>query len=231
MPRSLSEDVSSALKSRSPRGEARCRAVLDAARELLIEGGPAAVCVNEVGRRAGGSLATIYRHFGSREGLLEALFVSVANDLVDVVDDEDLTRRPPAEALALMGEACLRRVLQPDALAVHRALVTEGPHHPTLREAVLRLGPMRVRERLADYLAAQARAGALRITDPRRSAAQFLALVMAGIHLEALSGEPVDTSRRALTAHVAAAVRQFLEGCASPAAPPPPRPRTRKAIK
>lgn len=190
--------------------------MLDAARELLIEGGPSAVCMNEVCRRAGGSLATIYRYFGSRDGLLEALFTEVSNDLVAVVEDYDSTHRPPREALQLIGEACLRRALKPDALAWHRALVIEGPQHPQLREAVLRLGPGRVRERLAAYLTAQSERGLLRITDGPRAAAQFLALVMAGIHLEALSGEKVATSDRAIAAHVASAVRLFLDGCAAP---------------
>ena len=202
--------------ARSPRGEARCRAVLDVARDLLIEGGPSAVCVNEVARRAGGSLATIYKHFGSREGLIEALFVSLVDDLLEAVDVvADDTDAPPEKALADIGEAFLRRALRPDALALHRALVVEGPQHPILRETLLRQGPMRVRRRLADYLAAQSRSGALRIADPRRAAVQFLGMVLAGIHVEALSGERVDTSRAALSSHVRSAVRLFLHGAAA----------------
>lgn len=46
-------------------------AILDAARELIAEGGPAGV--GAIAQRAGVSRITVYNRFGSRAGLLEAL--------------------------------------------------------------------------------------------------------------------------------------------------------------
>ncbi|WP_410594267.1 TetR/AcrR family transcriptional regulator [Amycolatopsis sp. lyj-23] len=57
---------------RRPAGEAR-RLILDAAEELLAEGGAAAVQVRAVAARVGMTDAGISHHFGTREGLLEAL--------------------------------------------------------------------------------------------------------------------------------------------------------------
>lgn len=57
---------------RRPAGEARKR-ILEAAERLLIDGGPDAVRVQAVARRLGITDAAVHHHFGSRDGLLEAL--------------------------------------------------------------------------------------------------------------------------------------------------------------
>ncbi|WP_307793213.1 helix-turn-helix domain-containing protein [Amycolatopsis sp. MtRt-6] len=57
---------------RRPAGEAR-RLILDAAERLLADGGVAAVQVRAIATRVGMTDAGINHHFGSRDGLLEAL--------------------------------------------------------------------------------------------------------------------------------------------------------------
>lgn len=49
------------------------RSLLDAARELLNEGGPANVTLREVGARAAVSRGAAYRHFADKESLLAAV--------------------------------------------------------------------------------------------------------------------------------------------------------------
>ena len=46
---------------------------LQAAREVFLEQGYEAASVNDVVRRAGGSLATLYAQFGNKEGLFQAV--------------------------------------------------------------------------------------------------------------------------------------------------------------
>jgi AcrR family transcriptional regulator len=60
--------------------EARAE-LLDAAEVLLAEGGPAAVRVQTVARAVGVTDAAVHYHFGSRQGLLDALLRSVARRL------------------------------------------------------------------------------------------------------------------------------------------------------
>jgi TetR/AcrR family transcriptional regulator, repressor for neighboring sulfatase len=57
---------------RRSRDEAR-RLILEAAEQLLIEGGPAAVQVRAVAERVGMTDAGVYHHFGTRQSLLVAL--------------------------------------------------------------------------------------------------------------------------------------------------------------
>ncbi len=196
----------------SPRGDARRRAILDAARELFLEHGFDGVAMSEVVNRSGGSLATVYQQFGSKEGLFAAILEELSADIVAPFLDESLESRPLEETLSWIGESFLERILRPDAIAWHRTCLTEGAKSPALREALFRTGPGCVRERLADYLAGQSRAGRIRIADPMLAAAQFLSLVKAGVHLEAMCGEPVIWNPGELRAHVDSAVEVFLDG-------------------
>src|SRR4029079_5151484 len=63
--------------------------IIDAVFELLAEGRPAAVSVPEVSRRSGVSIATIYRHFPTKEQLLDA------TAFAGVTPREEMLRRDP----------------------------------------------------------------------------------------------------------------------------------------
>jgi AcrR family transcriptional regulator len=56
-------------------------AILDAAERRLVEGGPGAIRLQEVAADVGVSHPTVLHHFGSREGLIEALVVRALDSL------------------------------------------------------------------------------------------------------------------------------------------------------
>lgn len=64
-------------------------ALLDAARAALVAGEPS-VGVGEVARRAGVAVGTLYRHFDSREALIEAVFRQELDQLCASAGDGDL---------------------------------------------------------------------------------------------------------------------------------------------
>lgn len=66
------------------------RAILEAAVKAVEKGGEAALRVHDVAARAGCSVALLYRHFGSREGLLEAVMFERLRRF-GVVDSRALT--------------------------------------------------------------------------------------------------------------------------------------------
>src|ERR1700749_3420167 len=57
------------------------RALLDAARELIAERGGRAVTLAAVGERSGYSRGLVTHHFGSRQGLLDALTLDLQDRL------------------------------------------------------------------------------------------------------------------------------------------------------
>lgn len=72
--------------------------LLNAARQLLLEGGPPAITVDAVAARSGVAKSTLYRHWATRDELVIDVFQSLAPPLVE--PDPTL---PAAEALRSFG--------------------------------------------------------------------------------------------------------------------------------
>src|SRR5437773_12171024 len=77
-----SETPTQALLSRPKRADARrnYEKVLAAAREAFAEGGES-TALEEIARRAGVGIGTLYRHFPNRQALIEALYVDEVEDV------------------------------------------------------------------------------------------------------------------------------------------------------
>jgi AcrR family transcriptional regulator len=89
---------SETLLTRPMRADARrnYEKVLTAAREAFAEGGES-TSLEEIARRAGVGIGTLYRHFPTRQALLEALYVGEVNELCRSA--EQLDGADPWEAL------------------------------------------------------------------------------------------------------------------------------------
>ncbi|HEY7967719.1 MAG TPA: TetR/AcrR family transcriptional regulator [Solirubrobacteraceae bacterium] len=71
--------------------------LLITARDAFAEGG-SATSLEEIARRAGVGIGTLYRHFPNRQALLEAVYVEEVESLCRSADD--LAELPPWEALS-----------------------------------------------------------------------------------------------------------------------------------
>jgi AcrR family transcriptional regulator len=76
------ETTAETLITRPKRADARrnYEKVLAAAREAFAEGGES-TALEEIARRAGVGIGTLYRHFPNRQALLEALYVGEVEDI------------------------------------------------------------------------------------------------------------------------------------------------------
>lgn len=90
-------------------------ALLEAARDVFTEYGADAP-LNEIARRVGVGIATLYRNFPTRESLLENVYVTEVEAVCDAA--EGLRDEPPWEALT----GWLRRFV--DYVATKRAVAT-----------------------------------------------------------------------------------------------------------
>ena len=82
MAMSSTETSTQTLLTRPKRADARrnYEKVLAAAREAFAEGGES-TALEEIARRAGVGIGTLYRHFPNRQALLEALYVDEVDEL------------------------------------------------------------------------------------------------------------------------------------------------------
>jgi AcrR family transcriptional regulator len=86
------------------------RALLEAGLELARDGGPEAVVLREVTRRAGVVPNAAYRHFANREALLQSVRGAALSAVAGAMEDELATLRPASLSPASMARASLRAV-------------------------------------------------------------------------------------------------------------------------
>jgi AcrR family transcriptional regulator len=112
----MSEPPVQTLIERPKRADAQrnYEKVLAAAREAFAEGGES-TALEEIARRAGVGIGTLYRHFPSRQALLEALYVGEVEDISRSA--AELAAAEPWEALSVWISRFLGYIATKRALA------------------------------------------------------------------------------------------------------------------
>ena len=115
---------------RTDRREQTRENILAAAAEAFAESGFQGANLDEVAARAGVTKPTVYAHFGSKEGLCEALVVGwierlQADHVLRFDPDVD-----PKLALVDFGVAQTREILDPKHLGLFRAVLAEMLRRP-----------------------------------------------------------------------------------------------------
>ena len=113
---SATEDIAHPLLERPKRADARrnYEKVLTAAREAFAEGGES-TALEEIARRAGVGIGTLYRHFPNRQALLEALYVGEVEEMCRSA--AELDGNDPWEALEAWFERFISYIGTKKALA------------------------------------------------------------------------------------------------------------------
>lgn len=188
------------------RGVARRQAFLQAAREVFLEQGYESASVNDVVRRAGGSLATLYAQFGNKEGLFLAVAQEQHERLVLAMTPDSVDHLPLDQGLQAIGERFLRALLSRENLGFYRVLIGEGRKFPQLLQRYLSTGSERVRGVVAGYL----KKACSQCKEPDLVASYFLDLLRSRHHYRALADDGYAISDAELTDHVARVVRFFM---------------------
>lgn len=190
------------------RGVARRQAFLTAAREVFLEQGYEAASVNDVVRRAGGSLATLYAQFGNKEGLFLAVTQDQHDRFVRDIIPDCVDNLPLQEGLTKMGEQYARAVLTKENLAFFRIIIGEGRKFPELLQRYMTAGADRVRANVSSYLKASAPA----IKDTDAAASSFMQLMGGRLQYRSLADQAFKPTDAELRQHVRDNVDLFLNG-------------------
>jgi len=194
---------------RAQQRERRRGKFVAAAERLFMRCGYAGTSVNEVVRLAGGSLATLYDEFGTKEKLFEAVIAERVSRAFDAPGDAPAAGSAE-ERLRQLATRIHERMLTAQSLALYRLAVAEGPRFAGLREAVLGAGLAVFLQRLAALFDAMAAKGELAIDDSRLAAQRFLALVQSQHQFAAACGETARPDAAARALHIEQAVAAFL---------------------
>lgn len=194
------------------RGELRVERFLDVAIEVFNEKGYQGARLSDIVKRAGGSLATLYRAFGDKEGLVHALMERSIRDFGKEVEELLDSPLPPAQALEEAACHMVEEILSPARIACHRIITAEGISQPALRDWFRAHGIQPAEQLLSEYFARETRAGRLHIEDPDVAADHFYMLVFGGLIIRSINGWVDVTQLPQIQARARSAVRMFLQG-------------------
>jgi len=207
---------------RIPRGEKRREEIAAVAERVFLELGFTETTMQIVASRAGASKETLYRHFGSKEGLFSEVVRARSARVYGGTEGEFRLQGEPRDVLRKLGFNLLRLLLNEDPLCLFRIVVAEAPRTPELGRIFFEQGPAQILQQLTLYLEGATRQGLLNCPDSILAAKLFLGAVVANRHIMMLVApgwEPMteETIRR----HVEEAVALFLAKYAPPRADEP----------
>lgn len=195
------------------------RQVLDAAGQLFLAEGYAAVSMEAIARVAGVSKATLYAYFPGKDALFGAMVAERCAGMLAqdrFVSDHDA---PLAEALRRLVDFWLRFLINRDVVRTYRTVLAEGARFPDLARAFFEAGPVIGLAWVGEWMAEEQRRGRLRPDfAPRVAAAQFIALLRGELYIKIVLGLLTDPPEEAIAAEVDAATDLLLRAFAAPEA-------------
>lgn len=172
--------------------DARRDAILDAAEALFLEAGFDKTTLGAVVRRSGGSLATLYDEFGSKEYLLRAVVERIREQAMLNLTALDEDRLAPRETLRQVARRFHRYATSTRTLAAMRVVIGASLADPDFGRAFHEDIRVQLVDRVAAALARWSAAGSARITEPAATAELFFAMVLCDAPLKAMLGLPPE---------------------------------------
>jgi len=187
--------------------------ILAVAAEVFAEEGYGASSMSTIAARLGGSKATLYKYFPSKELLFEAVMQHRCQRVLAPL--QELRSKDEGDLESLLsgfGARFLEKIYEEASLDVHRLIQSEGGRFPELAEAFFRAGPNNVVEELRATLEHFAARGQIDCDDLYLAAGQFLGMVRGDRHLRFTAGLLPAPDLAEIERHAAHAARIFVRG-------------------
>lgn len=190
-------------------------AILEAAKRLFPQHGFEGTSMDAVAAEAGVSKLTVYSHFGGKEALFVESVRCKCDDLLPAALFEVDVKAPVRGQLLGLARVFFGLMMSEESLGMHRTLVASAQHSPKLAKLFWEAGPVQIQRALATMLEKEVAARHLDISDTRRAASQFFALLKGEHHARMVFGCGRPTAAEA-DAHLEATVDMFLRAYAYP---------------
>lgn len=182
---------------------------LETALALFSEHGFHGVSMDQLVAAAGGSKATLYRYFSSKEELFEAIIADLTRATVAIRPADELAALSLEEGLRAIGHATARAALSEQATVLFRLATGELNRFPVLADLMFERGPAVSYARLRDFIAVHAAAGEVEVDDRQIAAEQFLGGIVGHQQLRRALGQGTADAQ-GISARVEAAITTFL---------------------
>ncbi len=192
--------------------EAKRQTILEAAWDLFREKGFEATTMSEIAARAGGSKATVYGYFDSKEALFIEIMMWGARDMREAFH-EVTHQHDFIGGLRRLARVYVAFLFEPGIAEFRRIVIADGG-----RSGVGKLyyerGPKECLTMIAEFFAQAMDDGRMRRADPWTAATQIHALCESGLFQQRLLGVIDAASERQIRQAADAAIDVFLRAYA-----------------
>ncbi|MGH6877253.1 MAG: TetR/AcrR family transcriptional regulator [Rhizomicrobium sp.] len=197
---------------RDEKREAIVRIALDA----FLADGYAETSMSSVAAKVGGSKATLYNYFKSKEELFVAVVERKCEQILNLLNAAEIESGGDLKAtLSNFGEHFVELLLSDDSIGTFRLATAESARFPEIGRAIYNSGVRQNQRRMVDFLEHAKQSGRLRSdADASCAAEQFLDLCLTGLHRRRLWNVTRCPSRAEIRANVERAVDTFLRAFA-----------------
>lgn len=201
----------STAQPQTKRGTERCLAFLDAATTLFLHKGYDAVSLDDIVQYAGGSKASLYKFFGSKEGLFTAI-CDYRRDifLKELYKNFNCQSNDIRQFLTIVLTNFYNHIVEPENISFLRLMLERAKHDTQLAAYLYEQGPEHFVEDLARKLDWATKNGKLVCDQPLNSAKMFLGCLW---HYEwqALMGLPITKDPQEIEDYIQYTVDFFLK--------------------
>jgi AcrR family transcriptional regulator len=184
--------------------------ILDAAVRVCADKGLHGATTREIAEAAQVNEVTLFRHFGSKEKLIAALFTRAAQGQVEALSDAEPEPDNLREALQHFAERFERMLFEFEPLI--RTLIGEAHRQPAAAKQVIMEAVKPTRMRFLEYLRAGQKAGAVRRGLELEAAVDaFTGMLLSGMLRRTSPGNTLEYEREI---YLNTAVELFLNGIA-----------------
>lgn len=203
-------------RARAGRDEKR-DAIIRIAQAAFLAEGYAATSMSGIAAKVGGSKATLYNYFKSKDELFAAICAHKCEQFRRFLEEAQIESGDDLRALLLnFGEHFVEFVLSDDSVATFRMAIAEAERFPEIGQAIYNSGVRQNQRRMTEFLEQAKEAGQLRSdADVQCAAEQFFDLCLSGIHRRRLWNVTPCPSKEEIRDNVARAVDTFMRAFAA----------------
>lgn len=192
--------------------ETKRQSIVDVAAEVFREQGFERTSMGEICQRIGGSKATIYNYFASKEELFfEVILQSSETEFAEVHSALDLSTEHIGQALETFGTRLMTFIYSPSLQDVRRLVISEAGRS-NLGQKCYEIGPSRCVAEVAQFLSTAMDQGKLKRADARTASlhlkglyeAEFFDRFMCHVLGDLDPDEVAQAVKRAVTVFMAA---------------------------
>ena len=181
----------------------RKRAIIDAARSLFVEQGFERTTLGEIVERAGGSLATVYKVFGNKDELLDAVVFEKAASAELIIQHAFAQGGSPSEVLHRVAQGLRTHFLDPEVVALVRIVIARSVQDVDFARNFFERTAKRDHASLKTLFAYWQDLGIPMTGTPDMLSDMFLDLFFSDVHTDAIShGAGLDPSAERLRTRI-----------------------------